>query len=376
MKNCLNVYNTSMVNRLGINPFLSKCLNYLTPDRIFRFPKLLGFLHSLLTWVVCIGAKKRFYREISKGSATHPIKISGKIIAQAIFNSNGKIRIEVKTKLLGSKTPEITSQNHSKFFDNAVVGDALAELKNSNYAKVGNISSSNEFKELIELLKSPVYSSKQKKDLKYSSRAILEVDQPNLQEDFIWNVSPERVWKNHGFREILHDSFWQTIADNYLGGHSKIISFRFWHSYAHANSENLSPENWHTDASDGLNFIKFFVLLTDVTDENGPTAVIPLPLRKIPRRFISGRRYSDYEVQELCHNKKIEPLKATGSIGTIYVADTRGLHRGSPLLKGHRCLFSFTASTDYQYGIDISEKYNINDGIIDKKNRFQIFSRK
>ena len=78
-----------MTNRIWIEPFLSKCLNFLTPDRIFRFPKLLGFLHSLLTWVVCIGAKKRFYGEISRGSSTYPIKISGKIIAQAIFNSNG-----------------------------------------------------------------------------------------------------------------------------------------------------------------------------------------------------------------------------------------------------------------------------------------------
>jgi hypothetical protein len=365
-----------MVSQLGIKPFLSKCLNFLTPDRIFRFPQFLGSLHSLLTWVICIGARKRFYSEISRGSATHPIKISGKIIAQAIFNSNGKIRNQVKTKMLGSETPEINSQDNSKFFDKDVVGTALAELKNSNYAKIGDISNSKEFKNLIELLKAPVYSSKQKKDLKYSNRPILEIDQPNLQEDFIWNVSPERVWENHGFREILQDSFWQTIADNYLGGHSKIISFRFWHSYAHSNSENLSPENWHTDASDGLNFIKFFVLLTDVTEENGPTAVIPLPLRKIPRRFISGRRYSDYEIQKLCHNKKIEPLKATGSIGTIYVADTRGLHRGSPLLKGHRCLFSFTASTDYQYGIDISEKYDIKDNLVDQKNRFQILNKK
>ena len=132
------------------------------------------------------------------------------MIAQAIFKSNGKIRNQVKTKLLLSETPKINSQNNSKFFEKVVVGAALAELKNSNYAKIGDISNSNEFKDLIELLKSPVYSSKQKKDLKNLNRAILEIDQPNLQEDFI-NVRDEirkTLKEEFNYENFLINSNW------------------------------------------------------------------------------------------------------------------------------------------------------------------------
>ena len=40
-------------------------------------------------------------------------------------------------------------------------------------------------------------------------------------------------------------------------------------------------------------------------------------------------------------------MEATGTIGTIYLADTRGLHRGTPVKQGSRLLLHFFYGTDF-----------------------------
>jgi hypothetical protein len=90
----------------------------------------------------------------------------------------------------------------------------------------------------------------------------------------------------------------------------------------------------HQDGS-WIKFLKLFIYLDDITDENGPFAYVP------GSKFLSGKlpmkmsgRITDEEVKALFGADAIK--NAVGPAGTMHFCDTRNLHRGTPVVKGHR----------------------------------------
>lgn len=344
-------------------------ISYLTPERIFAFPAL-GKIHTLLMTIICFGGEKRFLSSLKKLGKIDRLTISGRMIHEALFNSRGKIRLKLLNEI------KVSSKNlssfESKLFSDNELERALNQLKQENFARIGSISHLPLFKNLLKLCDLPVYSSNTKLSLLEEDNKLLLKEHPDPSLDFIWNAQSELLWDNDSFRDILEDSFWSTISDKFFLGDSKITGFNMWHSFPH-NKESNSPENWHRDANDGLFFIKFFVLLSDVTLENGPTAFIPVPIEDLPLKFLTGRRYSDAEIEKFCTRRGIKPHYATGKAGTIYVGDTRGLHRGTPVLSDHRALINFRVSIDHQFGVNNSEKYNIPLAMFKSPEKFSIF---
>lgn len=118
-----------------------------------------------------------------------------------------------------------------------------------------------------------------------------------------------------------------------------------------------SGSGWHRDSPFRHQF-KFILYLIDVDESNGPFEYI-LGSHKISNIYkiarllgisLSKYRFSDEEInQVLTKNKK---LTVTGKKGTLLIADTRGIHRGKPLLQGMRM-----AITRYYFPKAIPKKW-------------------
>lgn len=169
-------------------------------------------------------------------------------------------------------------------------------------------------------------------------------NQPLIDIDHIWDVPFTTTIKNPEVQRIIQDRQLIEIAANYLQLNPVIIGARLYWSLAHTNEEFLTAENWHVDAGDGLSFVKVFFALSNVGSENGPTGFIKNTHKSLPRKFYSGRRFHDSEITKRFGNRIIQ---ATGVKGTVYMVDTRGLHRGTPVKKNHRLLFHFLYGSDF-----------------------------
>jgi len=126
------------------------------------------------------------------------------------------------------------------------------------------------------------------------------------------------------------------IAQAYLRCRPVMSALAMWWSRAAQASELDRSENaqqFHFDI-DRLKWLKFFVYLTDVSAASGPHVFVAGSHRRggQPRRFMvrGNSRWADHEVIDHFGDRVIE---LTGPRGTIFVADTRGLHKGkSPVV--------------------------------------------
>jgi hypothetical protein len=64
--------------------------------------------------------------------------------------------------------------------------------------------------------------------------------------------------------------------------------------------------------------------------------------RGLPLEFRRDRRYTDDEVDAAFGDRIVD---LTGARGTVFLADTRGLHRGRSLIAGDRLVFQLEYAT-------------------------------
>lgn len=108
--------------------------------------------------------------------------------------------------------------------------------------------------------------------------------------------------------------------------------------------DNLgSGSGWHRDSPFSHQF-KTILYLNDVVD-NGPFQFIEGTHRynsvssvgKALKKPLNARRFTEVEINTLIEGGHLpKPTRFTAPAGSLIIADTRGLHRGSPLLDGIR----------------------------------------
>src|SRR5205085_1235372 len=115
----------------------------------------------------------------------------------------------------------------------------------------------------------------------------------------------------------------------------------WWSAAAASAPSAAAAQLFHFDL-DRLRFLKVFVYVTGVDDETGPHAFVRGSHRDLPRKFRTDRRYDDAEVESA-----FDGTVATiaGPRGTMFCADTRGLHKGLPLARGYRLVFQMEYAT-------------------------------
>ncbi len=99
---------------------------------------------------------------------------------------------------------------------------------------------------------------------------------------------------------------------------------------------------WFHQDMEFIDFVKVFVYLSDVGPENGPHVYVQGSANdyeeKLPGVIVS-RRVSDEDIASAFGKDRVWAM--TGEAGTILVANTRGYHKGAPVMAGHRLLLQF-----------------------------------
>lgn len=120
-------------------------------------------------------------------------------------------------------------------------------------------------------------------------------------------------------------------------------------SRVRAADNNLgSGGGWHRDSPHMPQF-KAIAYLNDVTENTGPFEYIPgsHSLASVIRSYFlrvfdAGQfRFSEGEIFQYSKMSKQEPIRIIGKAGTLVLVNTKGIHRGAPIIEGER--FSMTS---------------------------------
>lgn len=160
--------------------------------------------------------------------------------------------------------------------------------------------------------------------------------------------SSNKVIKKYKKAYLGYDS----IFDSTLAGH-----------LTYTKNNKGSGAGWHRDSY--IRQVKSIVYLTDVELENGPFEYLVSShkrknvirdanfLSKIADGGHNQIRYTNNEIEIIKKEFGYESKLITGRKGDVVIADTRGLHRGSPIISGERI-----ALTNYCRDLSLSSLFS------------------
>jgi hypothetical protein len=132
--------------------------------------------------------------------------------------------------------------------------------------------------------------------------------------------------------ELANDPRLLRLATTYLGCTPTISSIGLRWSYPAPAA--ASVQRFHRD-TDEWRILKVFAYLTDVDEESGPHIFLRGSHRG--SRSIFARHYGDDEVKT--RYSAAAPMVITGEHGTLFLADTAGIHKGELPTRRPRLLF-------------------------------------
>jgi hypothetical protein len=141
--------------------------------------------------------------------------------------------------------------------------------------------------------------------------------------------------KERAVRRFVTDPSLRAFAGRYLACDPVNDLVAMWWSAAVSgtSAQSVAAQQFHADL-DRLRFVKFFAYLTDVGSDQGPHVYVRGSHRRRPPSLRSDRRFTDDEVR--AKYAAADLLSIEGPAGTVFAADTSGLHKGLPLAVGHR----------------------------------------
>jgi hypothetical protein len=153
------------------------------------------------------------------------------------------------------------------------------------------------------------------------------------------------------YQQLITDSFFLRVAQSYLDCLPYSDASAFWWLTNYSKIPDAQAATmWHFDM-DRIKWLKIFIYLNDVTEENGPHSFVEGShlSGNIPSELLQYgyARLTDEMIEKNYPKEKILSFKAKK--GTIIFEDTRGLHKGMPALKGHRLLLQLQFS-DWGFG--------------------------
>jgi hypothetical protein len=147
------------------------------------------------------------------------------------------------------------------------------------------------------------------------------------------------------FQSLVSEPLFLSVAADYLGTIPKLDPCNAWWTVSSKDKDDSLAQEYHFDM-DTIRWLKVFIYLSDVTPQNGPhcfmegthrSGMIPLALRKK-----GYSRLTDEEVFR--YFPKQNEITFNGAKGTVIFEDTRGLHKGQPVLEGSRLILSLQFS--------------------------------
>ncbi len=147
-------------------------------------------------------------------------------------------------------------------------------------------------------------------------------------------------------QKLISDTSVIWLAQAYLGAKPVLDHMvMWWITKINKTPDSGAAQLYHFDM-DKVKFLKFFLYLTDVAPENGPHCYIKrsqktggIPASLLERGYA---RLPDEDVEPFYPDEDI--VEIGGPRGTIFAEDTRGLHKGTRLLKDDRLVFELEFS--------------------------------
>lgn len=192
-------------------------------------------------------------------------------------------------------------------------------------------------------------------------------------------LDAQRVAEQPEVQALLMDASLLGVAGAYLRAEPIHDDMTMWWSTAHlqGKASSAAAQHFHFDM-DRVKFLKFFFYLTDVTPETGPHCFVAGSHRRKPRTLLRDSRISDEEMRKYYSEDEI--IEITGPSGTIIAADTRGFHKGKPLLSGDRLILEFEFATslfgaDYA-SIPLNERFTdaFRRAVVENRRRYATFA--
>jgi len=170
-------------------------------------------------------------------------------------------------------------------------------------------------------------------------------------QQLTYQVNSQQFLYCHEVQELLLDESILFLIQEYLGCTPVLCSVLAWFSFPGSDS---NPSSYHQALSraaqqfhfdmDQIQFVKIFVYLSDVTENNGPFVYVTGSHEHKMNNFRDGR-YEDSEITNFYGSHRLQAIG--GSAGTIFAADTCGFHKGAPLQSGHRLILQMV------YGVSL-----------------------
>lgn len=184
----------------------------------------------------------------------------------------------------------------------------------------------------------------QEPDRKYATRKA--VYDPSSPQGIIYEFDPDVLINQPDVQTLMTDTSVISVAQEYIGSKPVLDEVNLWWTTAYKIKADASAAQLYHFDMDRIRWLKFFIYLTDVSTENGPHCFVEGSHRTggIPQDFLRRgyTRIGDQEVQAAFPRDRL--IEFTGRRGTIIAEDTRGLHKGRPVLKGHRLILEFEFS--------------------------------
>jgi len=144
-------------------------------------------------------------------------------------------------------------------------------------------------------------------------------------------------------QQLIADPSILAVADTYLHCDAVQTDVGAWQSVAFGpETRSESSQLFHSDR-DHLQFVKFFVYLSDVSTDSGPHVFVRGSHRTRPEALRRDLRFDDEEVLE--HFAETDVIEHVGPCGTVIAVDTSGLHKGKPPATAERWIFELEFAT-------------------------------
>lgn len=141
-------------------------------------------------------------------------------------------------------------------------------------------------------------------------------------------------------QRLMADPGLLALGSAYLDCEPVLDLVAMWWTAAASTPDSEAAQLFHFDM-DRIKWLKVFVYLTDVDADRGPHVFVAGSHRAggVPRALLRRgyARLSDEEV--LDHFDPADVIRVEGPRGTMFAADTRGLHKGDVVRRGDRLVF-------------------------------------
>jgi hypothetical protein len=215
--------------------------------------------------------------------------------------------------------------------------EIIKTLNNKGYYIDPKKISELEINNLKNLTKKLYFKSQKKSD---DSRHYTGQEVPYMSS---YRYHEEELISENYVLDIISNPYFLNIAKQYLKAEPVLAAVNMWWSTNYlktASSEDA--QQYHFDL-ERLKWLKIFIYLTDVNEENGPHMYVESTHKAFskPYKFLKQgyQRINDKEIYEYYGIDKIKTI--TGEMGTVIIGDTSCFHKGTLPTGKPRLIFEF-----------------------------------